>query len=125
MWPFIKKPNILVRVHTAYFNNIMELSHEPYYFINILNIDKSRDIVISDIRCHHWPKNTTVYQSERPLPVKVTPGEQWETWISLDKIGKEAYEDFYITFSTDKRTYTCRSTRRTNVPNSGTVPGGK
>lgn len=130
MWPFTRKPKVLVRVHKAYFNNIMELEHEPYYFINVLNIEKSKNIIITNIKCDFLGR-FTLYQQERPYPVKITPGEQWETWIKVEKAGEKAYENFYVFLDTrrpnslDRKSYIIRSTLRINVPNSGIVPGDR
>lgn len=126
MWPFKqKKPKVLVRVHKAHFMNIMELEHVPYYFVNVLNIG-TKEIFIYKIY-FSWPSNfLTVSPIGRDqFPIKLMPGEQWETWIEVSSIHSIAYNDAVAVISTERggKCYSIPSTRRINVPSLGTVPG--
>jgi hypothetical protein len=128
---FKKHIKPLVRVHKAYFTDMMDLNKEPYYFVNILNIDPKRNITIDKVWYVQYGGWASINQPGRDTPVMLTPGEQWETWIQVQYVGENAFKKFFADIRFERSKYwlfpkatTVSSTKRINVPPFGTVPGG-
>src|SRR5437588_3430988 len=74
---------VRVLVHAAFFQG----SRVPYYFVNVTNLSRDRDVEVT----HVWfdvdpPLPLTL--SARPLPVRLRSDESWETWVELGKLVK-------------------------------------
>jgi hypothetical protein len=120
---------VRVRVHIAYFYDAMTFSHPPFYFINILNTYKRKSITIEKI-WFEWGGKRKHFalvcdNPGRELPVKLTPGEQWETWMLVTNVHADAFNDARVYYKTKYFTHIVKSVRRSNVPSQGNVPGGK
>jgi hypothetical protein len=122
---------VKVRVHTAYF--IKDDGQVPYFFINVRNCFKRRNITITNVYCMlpgivSAGKVKEIINLSRPLPETVKPNTEWETFIVVSKLDVEmlrevdVYNCFVIMLASDR---TIISKRRKGVPSSGIVPGGE
>jgi hypothetical protein len=59
----------------------------------------------------------------RPLPARVPPRDQWETWIPVEQVAATAPEVFKLGRVQLADDSVIESVERTNVPGAGTVPG--
>lgn len=117
---FSGRRHVRVFVHSAEFIN----THKLCFFINITNLSRNREVEIT----HVWIKcgcQIPVIQRNRPLPKRLKPDETWETWIEMDKVPRECWDDAYelarVRLSTGVVIY---SKKNTTIPNTGNVPGG-
>ncbi len=111
-----------LRVHKA----VLIRSITECYFVNLTNLSPSRVLEVT----HVWyedGKNPSIplIQPQRRLPVRLELDQSWETWIPTNHIPEgnrdSVYCSFYARISTGS---IFRSEINSNVPTSGTVPGG-
>lgn len=114
-------PIVRVTVHLAYFESQPQVAR---YFVNVTNLSKDRDIVIT----HVWfegPPRVFALPSERPLPARLEPAATWETWVTRESLPSGArhnpFESARVRLTTGE---TVCSTENRGVPEQGYVPGG-
>ncbi|HYM11587.1 MAG TPA: hypothetical protein VEU62_12695 [Bryobacterales bacterium] len=117
MW--MGKRWLRLTVHTAYFEN----NGRAYYFVNLSNSSRNRELVITHIWFDLNPQ-VPVMPPERPLPKRLMPEEPWSTWIPADCVplrpGKDACRLVRARLSTGAAV---NSKAEKTVPSSGAVPG--
>lgn len=117
---FVGRRRVRVTVHKACFDDTEVWA----YFINVTNLSKDREIVITHVSFECDPTVHAV-PPKRPLPKRLKPDEPWETWIELDKLPKSVEKDPFrlgrVRLSTGK---VVKSVENKNVPSHGMVPGG-
>jgi hypothetical protein len=111
---------IRLTVHRAFF----VANGDECFFVNVTNLSKDRDVEIT----HVWFEGTpqvSALQLDRKLPKRLKPDETWETWIDVHRIGSELQETAYTLARVRLSNGTViKSTKNTNVPHLGIVPGG-
>lgn len=114
---------VKVRVHVASFIN--DLTKKPHFFINIKNDYFRRNITITDVWM--FSENSkwffvNVYNSKRPLPVIITPQNEWETWITVSEVFPAGVNSVLVRLSNGRY---LTSSKRKGISQSGMVLGGK
>jgi hypothetical protein len=116
---------IKFRVHSAVFTE--DPKQTPHLFLNVRNDSKS-PIIIRDVSFRSIGYDAKIKKQinkQRPLPVVLHPGKEWETWVLSTPAKKEQYNRFrmyYLNSKGDDCYVDC--TKRRNVPPKGTVPNG-
>lgn len=72
---------VRVLVHAAFFQG----SRIPYYFVNVTNLSRDRDVEVTHVWFDVQPPLPLVL-SQRPLPIRLRPDESWETWVEAGKL---------------------------------------
>lgn len=88
---------VRVRTHLGRF-----CSHEDprcFVFINVHNRSK-RPVMVTHVFSEHDGDRDSVYNDQRPLPVYLRPGEEWETWEPDS--GLPRFEEFVVRVSTGR-----------------------
>jgi len=118
LWRHRRKLKVLV--HRARFETG---GPECYYFVNVTNLSKDRDVEITHVWFETVPQ-VHVMQPTRPLPKRLKPDEPWETWIPVDKLPTKDEEQVFtlgrVRMSNDA---VAKSKKRRYVPSRGFVPG--
>jgi hypothetical protein len=108
---------VRVRVHHAYLDR-----QEPAFFINVQNQSPQRSAMVT----HVWLDMTQdVPILSKPLPCKIEPNSEWETFILEDEAPttdlQRMVELTRVRLSGD---HEVRAELRTNVPSAGYIPDG-
>ena len=109
-----------VRVHEALL--VTAPGQPPCYFLNVWNASPEREVTVT----HTWFATDSplhFVNASRPLPARIAPRDQWETWIptaELKATTPEVYGLGRVQLADDS---VISSVERTNVPGAGTVPG--
>jgi len=116
---FSERRKIRLAVHKARFLH----SDHFFYFVNVTNLSRSREIEITHIWFDCKPQ-VHCLPPERPLPKRLKPDETWETWVDQillpPELGDGVFELARARLSTDA---VIKSKRNKNVPDVGFVPG--
>jgi hypothetical protein len=79
------RQNCEVLVHRGFFTN-PELAGLPqHFFIKVTNQSRERDVVITHVWFNSDPP-TYLINPYRPLPARLSPSEQYETWKAVDDV---------------------------------------
>lgn len=54
-----------------------------YYFVKVVNISTSRDVVITHVWFVKADADVPVTNGTDPLPVRLRPDEGWEGWVNV------------------------------------------
>ncbi len=96
---------------------------DQYYFVNVTNLSKSRDVEITHVWFETDPQ-VHVMQPKRPLPKRLKPDESWETWIPVTalpiKDEKRVFTLGRVRLSND---VVVKSKKRRHVPSAGFTAG--
>jgi len=126
-----------VRVHVAKFIN---KDSSPCAFINVRNKCKRRNIQIKRIyflnpfdvdKTGGTRQAVEIQNVERPLPVTLKAGKEWETWLKLkespnDKTDDNTEGNFFNSFLVEvDNDIVLISQQRKGVHSQGEVPNGK
>ncbi len=129
-----RRVDVYLRVHRAWFAS----TPDPYrtttttlapdlglerecYFLNVQNASPEREVTLT----HVWiASEPPVDALAKPLPARIKPGSQWETWIPVDDVptGTENVERLGRARLGDDTEV--KSVPRTHVPSAGYVPDG-
>lgn len=118
IWLWLRKYRPRVLVHKACFLN----NPTSYYFIKIQN-RALKDITLTHVWVRDNGEEIHIIDKTRPLPTKLSPTDEWETWIEEDKISdkKNVYSNVRVKLSDDR---ILKSKFNKNVPSHGFVAGG-
>lgn len=126
----MSKKLIKFRVHPAVFLN-EKGEHTPgektYLFLNVRN-DGTKPITIEEVQHAGRGKSfAKLRNKERPLPLTLEPGKEWETWTRQTDKNKDHYNlYFYLRYKNSQgRSLGLHATKRYAVPSKGQVPTGK
>ena len=114
-----KRTDVRLRVHVAELN---DPGRTICYFVNVLNASPEREVTIT----HTWfatEPPVHFVNSARPLPVRIAPRDQWETWVPVGQVPAqppEVYELARVRLADDS---VVNSVERQDVPPAGMVPG--
>ena len=89
-----------VLVHGAYFLN----NPIPFYFVKVQNRSLKRDFTITHIWIEENKKKIHILNNNTPLPYKLHPSDEWETWIEENKVNdhKNVYKNVKVKLSNEK-----------------------
>ena len=115
IWLKTQKPIVLV--HEAFFSN----TPKPYYFIKVQNHSQKYNFTIT----HVWiedKEKVHIVNNNRPLPKKLKPTDEWETWIEKSKITDKDNVYFNVRVKlSDNRILKSKLNKK--VPSQGYVAG--
>ena len=115
---FFNRQRLRVRVYRGYFVG----SDQECFFVNLTNRSSKRDLEVT----HVWfqgRRQIPVLQPERPLPVRLKPGECWETWIPVAALHQIVLpEALNLAHARLSNGAVIRSKPNINVPNYGRMP---
>ena len=114
-----KRIDVRVRVHMAFLN---DSNATPCYFVNVQNVSPEREVTVTHVWFATEPQVDFV-NLMRPLPVRIPPRDQWETWLEIASVlaaPPEVYELARVQLGDDR---VVKSVERQNVPPAGMVPG--
>jgi hypothetical protein len=113
--------NVRVTAHIAVFAS---QPLQPACFVNITNLSEGRDVVIT----HVWFEATPpvfALPKDRPLPVRLSPDDTWETWLEIgalpSALRRDPLSSARVRLSTGQ---VIHSVPNVDVPERGMVPGG-
>lgn len=112
------RSSVDVLVHEAHIVN--DPIGSPKYFVKVTNLSRKSDVTIT----HVWVKDESnerdIVNSTRPLPKRLVPSEQWETWFEKSLItDKEGvFKNVKVVLSTGK---VCKSERNKDVRPFGNI----
>jgi hypothetical protein len=114
-------PAVRVTVHRAVFESRPDV---PAYFVNVTNLFKDRDVEITHVWFESTPR-ADILQPGRPLPVRLSPYQSWETWSYLHLLPEAVRDNAFalarVRLSTGE---IVESVENVGVPARGYVPGG-
>ena len=94
------------------------------FFITATNLSRTRELTITHVWLATAP-DIHIFNSDRPLPVRLRPDEPWETWIEVQLVPESQRTNLFNLARIRLSTGTIiASTMNTTVPPFGTVPGG-
>ena len=109
-------------MHKAYF-----VDTEPRiwaYFFKIANLSKG-DIEVTHVGMDCGEDYIEAHPDERPLPKRLKPDEEWETWIEFDKLPNWIHDNPFphgrVRLTTGR---IIKTKRAKNIPPKGEVAGG-
>jgi hypothetical protein len=107
-----------VRVHQAIL--LTDPRQPSCYFVNIHNASPEREVTVTHVWFATAPE---VHVGTKPLPKRIAPGDQWETWVEASALpaGAEDVETLARAKLADGTVIS--STPREDVPAAGYVPG--
>jgi hypothetical protein len=85
---WVNRRRVQVRVHIAYFRNG---DPTPYYFVNVTNKSKSRDVEITHVWFATDPP-VHILNPHTPLDKRLQYDESWETWIEVSKVPADEHD---------------------------------
>src|SRR5262245_12588493 len=110
---------VRLTVHRAFFKG----TYRECFFVNVTNVSEDREIEITHIWFDCKPQ-IAVLHPDRMLPKRFRPDETWETWVDVTRIPANFHESAYTLARARLSTgRIIKSTRNTNVPDEGWVPG--
>jgi hypothetical protein len=114
-----KRTDVRVRVHAAWLN---DPARSLCYFVNVYNASPEREVTVT----HVWFETTPpvhFVNPGRPLPIRIAPRDQWETWLEVDRVPATPPDVYELARArlADDRTIT--SIERRDLPSAGAVPG--
>lgn len=118
MISLLKKTKVLV--HQASFINSND--SKTYYFIKVQNRSLKNPVTIT----HVWVRGKTeqlhLLNQDRPLPRKLEPSDEWETWIDTDSIidKRNIYKNVRVKLTNET---ILRSKHNKKVPSVGSISG--
>lgn len=111
------KVKISVLVHEAYLIN----KNVPKYFVKVTNLSPQNIFTITHVYVKDKNKEIDILNPNRPLPHKLNPSEQWETWFDKELIedSKTIFDNVYVVLTNRKKPY--KSRKNTSVRPAGFV----
>ena len=116
--PLIIHRRLRVLVHRAFFSG----NPEPYYFINVTNLSRNREIEIVNIWFETTPP-TFVRNPRRTLPKRLKVDETWETWIAAKDLPQDPDRIYKLCRFKLSNGKVVTSRQNKKVSAEGTVPG--
>jgi len=121
LWRGRRTQHVVVRVHRA----ILQNGSGPYYFVNVVNRSRNRDIEITHVWFDTNPV-VNVIQPERPLSKRLKPDGSWECWwpVADPILAMTPDVEHLARVLITGRRRPVRSSLRKHVPSAGYVPSG-
>jgi hypothetical protein len=106
-----------LRVHRAW---LASPEQGECYFLNVQNASPEREVTVT----HVWiASEPPVEAMAKELPARIKPGDQWETWIPVDRVPATAESVERLGRAQLGDDNVLKSVPRTEVPSAGYVPG--
>jgi len=117
---WVNRSRLKLTVHNAFFTG----STIANYFINVTNLSRKTELEVTHIY-FECGIQMPVLRKDRMLPVRLKPGQSWETWISVANIPENFRENACkLARARLSNGKIIKSVENKNVPERGTVPGG-
>ena len=113
-----KRTEVRVRVHAAFGGPSGSLC----YYVNVLNASPERDVTVTHVWFATEPRVDFV-NPMRPLPTRIAPRDQWETWIEVARVPSAAPAVYRLARAQLADDRVVESVERENVPPAGMIPG--
>jgi hypothetical protein len=116
-----KRTDVRVRVHEAAIND--SGGWTPCYFVNVLNASPEREVTVTHVWFETDPPVHFV-NPDRPLPARIRPRDQWETWIEAARVPAVPPGVLGLARARLADDRVLHSVAREDVPPVGMIPGG-
>ncbi len=117
---WINRRRVRVRVHAAYFRNG---NPTPYYFVNVTNRSRSRDVEITHVWFATDPEVRVLNPGRPLLHVRLQYDQPWETWIAADAVPANEHDAKLLARVRLSSGETVHSRPNDDVPAEGFIPG--